>query len=346
MKGKTRAQKGITLIALIITIVVLLILAAVAISSIQNDGILHYAQNAADNWNKAAQNEANTLEDYMNYLNNIGSGSGSGDDEVATVTPKVGQYVEYDISYDDMYNSTSDSTKTFGKTDGWRYLGTETDEEGKIKHHLLISTGVPMILNYNSTADTNSAQWWDTTQTKVNDRVVEGLKKNLASIPYAKVSAGTTSTSNKNTMIGLFGEDTRTTVGDYFKVTGESYSNSITVRTLTLAELNRAVNSANAGVEGYTQRTETLTSSGFKDIPEGNTALGLFDLSDIGLSNNYFYWLASPATSNTTNVYSVGYSLSSVISYGDNNKGVRPVVVLPSSIQFTDVGSDGLLEIK
>jgi len=75
---KSKTQKGITLIALIITIVVLLILAAVAISSITNDGILSYAQNAADNWNKAAQNEANMLGDYLNYLNNMGSGNGGG----------------------------------------------------------------------------------------------------------------------------------------------------------------------------------------------------------------------------------------------------------------------------
>jgi len=66
---RTKEQRGITLIALIITIVVLLILAAVAISSIQNDGILHYAQNAADSWNKAAQNEAGILDSYLEYLN-------------------------------------------------------------------------------------------------------------------------------------------------------------------------------------------------------------------------------------------------------------------------------------
>jgi len=65
---RTKEQKGITLIALIITIVVLLILAAVAISSISNDGILHYAQNAADNWNKASQNEAETLDSYLSYF--------------------------------------------------------------------------------------------------------------------------------------------------------------------------------------------------------------------------------------------------------------------------------------
>jgi len=68
---KTKAEKGITLIALIITIVVLLILAAVAISSIQNDGILHYAQNAADSWNKAQINEQATLDSYLSYLDNL-----------------------------------------------------------------------------------------------------------------------------------------------------------------------------------------------------------------------------------------------------------------------------------
>jgi len=70
MKG-TKEQRGITLIALIITIVVLLILAAVAISSITNDGILHYAQNAADSWNKAQTNEQATLDSYLAYLDNL-----------------------------------------------------------------------------------------------------------------------------------------------------------------------------------------------------------------------------------------------------------------------------------
>ncbi len=335
MKVKTKTQKGITLIALIITIVVLLILAAVAISSIQNDGILHYATNAADNWNKAAQNEANMLGDYLNYLNNMGSGG----NEVVAVTPKVGQHVEYDVSYDDMYNSTSTATKTFGKTDGWRYLGKDGE------NHLLISTGIPMILNYNTTADTNSAEWWDTTQTNTSAKAAEGLKKNLANIPYAKVSVGTTSTTNTNTMIGLFGDTNRTTVGDYFKVTGKTYSSSITVRTLTLAELNRAVNSANAGVEGYIQRAETSTSSGIKELT--GDALGLFDLSDIGLST-YYYWLASPCVGAAANLHNIGVKPAGVgtINIYSGELGIRPVVVLPSTIQFTDADNNQILEIK
>ena len=74
MKGKTKEQKGITLIALIITIVVLLILAAVAISSITNDGILGYATNAAKDYNQAVKNEQDMLENYIEYLDkNIGT---------------------------------------------------------------------------------------------------------------------------------------------------------------------------------------------------------------------------------------------------------------------------------
>ena len=48
-----KQEKGITLIALIITIVVLLILAGVAIKSIQDGGVITKAQSAADSMNKA-----------------------------------------------------------------------------------------------------------------------------------------------------------------------------------------------------------------------------------------------------------------------------------------------------
>ena len=79
MKGKSRQQKGITLIALIITIVVLLILAVVAINSIQDDGMLGHAQNAAGTYNNAVANEQSMLQEYENYLKNY-IGGGAGDD--------------------------------------------------------------------------------------------------------------------------------------------------------------------------------------------------------------------------------------------------------------------------
>ena len=65
---KTRTEKGITLIALIITIVTLLILASVAISSIQNDGILSYTENVANKYNQSQRDEQSVFDQYLGYL--------------------------------------------------------------------------------------------------------------------------------------------------------------------------------------------------------------------------------------------------------------------------------------
>ena len=63
-----RGQKGITLVALIITIVVLLILAVVSINAITNDGVLDYATNARDDWQEGQQVENNSLTNYTDKL--------------------------------------------------------------------------------------------------------------------------------------------------------------------------------------------------------------------------------------------------------------------------------------
>ena len=72
-----RGQKGITLVALIITIVVLLILATVAITSLQENNIIDNANMAVNAYNNKVQQSENqittlnqTLQDYINGLNN------------------------------------------------------------------------------------------------------------------------------------------------------------------------------------------------------------------------------------------------------------------------------------
>ena len=67
-----REQKGITLVALIITIIVLLILAMVSISLVMNGGIISRANNAVNNYASAEANEQeqlNAAETWMaNYM--------------------------------------------------------------------------------------------------------------------------------------------------------------------------------------------------------------------------------------------------------------------------------------
>ena len=67
MKEKSKKQKGITLIALIITIIVMLILAMVSISIIKNQGIITKSKNAADTHQIAEEKEAIELA-YSKYL--------------------------------------------------------------------------------------------------------------------------------------------------------------------------------------------------------------------------------------------------------------------------------------
>ena len=74
LKDLKRGVKGITLLALVVTIIVLLILAGVALSlTVGDNGLFRRAENAANTWQMAEINEqiemdkaSNFIEDYMN----------------------------------------------------------------------------------------------------------------------------------------------------------------------------------------------------------------------------------------------------------------------------------------
>ena len=63
-----RGQKGITLVALIITIVVLLILTTVAITSISSTELIPKANQAVNNYAKAQEAEDGTLKEYVQWI--------------------------------------------------------------------------------------------------------------------------------------------------------------------------------------------------------------------------------------------------------------------------------------
>ena len=81
-KQKIKSKSGITLVALVVTIVVLLILAGVSLNLvIGNDGIMKRAKEAKERYGQASKNEQkdlDTVEDYMNKMTGEGSGTGTG----------------------------------------------------------------------------------------------------------------------------------------------------------------------------------------------------------------------------------------------------------------------------
>ena len=71
-------QKGITLIALVITIVVLLILAGVSINAIfSENGIINKAKDAQNKMDQATQNDLDAIEDLSNWLDSKTNGATS-----------------------------------------------------------------------------------------------------------------------------------------------------------------------------------------------------------------------------------------------------------------------------
>ena len=78
-------EKGITLIALVVTIVVLLILAGVSINALFGDsGIINKAKDAQNKMNQAEQNDLEAINSLNEWLDNKTNGSTGGDDNPST----------------------------------------------------------------------------------------------------------------------------------------------------------------------------------------------------------------------------------------------------------------------
>ena len=67
-----KKEKGITLIALVVTIIILLILAGVTLSlALNNEGLFNRARNAGERYEDAQENETGIMDYYSNMAENI-----------------------------------------------------------------------------------------------------------------------------------------------------------------------------------------------------------------------------------------------------------------------------------
>ena len=95
-----KAENGITLIALIITIIILVILAAVSIRTVYNMGIVGHAINGTQEYAKASKAEEKTMQDTEGFLANAleriqttQDGDNDTEDEPVTVPSDLSTYV-------------------------------------------------------------------------------------------------------------------------------------------------------------------------------------------------------------------------------------------------------------
>ncbi len=93
---KTKNANGITLIALIITIILMLLLAGIVLSlTIGNNGIFKLAKDASKNYINSAKDEENQLENFQNNIDNILKDDNKNYPTLVNKA-KVGDYVDYD----------------------------------------------------------------------------------------------------------------------------------------------------------------------------------------------------------------------------------------------------------
>ena len=116
-------QTGITLIALVVTIVVLLILAGVSLNAIfSENGIIKRAQDAQNKMDQATQNDLDSINELNNWIDGkingtTGGGTTGGDDNPTTTTPKistlVGKVVDKNTKAEDAYGNKITIPKGF-----------------------------------------------------------------------------------------------------------------------------------------------------------------------------------------------------------------------------------------
>ena len=105
-----KENKGITLVALVITIIILLILAGITISSLTNTGLFEKAKEAKEKTANATENQAKTLNEYEDELNKYVSGTTGENLEKLADKVKVGDYVSY--TPDELSNESLTTLKT------------------------------------------------------------------------------------------------------------------------------------------------------------------------------------------------------------------------------------------
>ena len=408
LKQKFRKNQGITLIALVVTIIVLLILAGISIAMLTGqNGILNRATEAKDSTGTAQVDEevklsvAEALSNGLgtmteenlrkaldenvgagNYeltgdttngwtikagdktYNISGNGSISGGDNTGGNTgtnPGRGttggntgdkteevdetlyiddSYVDYNVSYTDIYTGTEYSNLT-----GWRVLSKEDKADGTSNVEI-ISTGIPAGLYYNCNYITNATYSpWAGTAAQITDYItnyytsgsntysnmyaVSGLRYNFEKIKFKKQTGSETrSKSEYNT--GYYTKISKNGTEQTGEIDGTTFKarNNVEVRSVIHSDITRNEKSSSISVSDSADKK------------------GLFILQNYTPDKHTtgWYWLASPNPSYDYDVRFVNYggAVDLISSYC---LGVRPVVSMTNVKMQRKAGNSHVWEI-
>ena len=371
MKKETN---GITLIALVVTIVVLLILAGVSINMVLGEnGIVTKAKDARDKTEQAKQNDLASMDQVVKDMDDILNDNGTpGGDDTPTETKtlveafnagelKIGDYVEYKPTARQTYTSATDEngwadqTYTVDTTTTWRVLGLSDDGS-----QVLLTSGSPIKKNM----DTSSTNDWDKdpylymkgAYSYVN---CETMLNNICAIYSTDLGTARSMTIEdinkacgvkvENNTVYLASDTSKTNI-DGLKVLGQTYT--YTASDYTPESYIDGKKNATAGetVTG-TAYWYDITSMKDKKVEGGDVTLGSLLFDKITDDDNYAkaYWLASPGVVADSSLACFGPGrVDDYAGTGGNDfaslgywlafrRAVRPVVSLKSDVTTAQV---------
>ena len=348
-------HKGITLIALVITIIILLILAGISISALTNQGLFKNAKEAQNATQKAEEEQGKTLNEYEDeinkYLENDKKIDGKIVDRVNDGTIKIGDYVKYipDTASTDAilqelntYSGSSANTASTLTQESlnWRILDIKDGQVRLISE--LPTTSTIALSSYNGY--NNAVKLLDDTcnvlynnsklASKVQNLKIEDIMEKMIETNYTNITAN-------------YGKQFTPTNKYYpsilLKEKGQNV-NGIVGTELNESEQKELINQttkpqATSLEVKYTYWCKTMTISDFKNSK-------YYELFINNGSNYSTYWMSSRcidypsggARFNISRVHSGDVRASSLYNtngaeYSDVN-AFRPVVTLNSNVQI------------
>ena len=344
MKNTFKSSKGITLVALVITIIILLILAGISISALTNTGIFGKAKDAKQKSDEAALDQNTKLDEYESEINAYLPGINANTIASATDTEKANNYYGKSVNY----------TSANGVT-GWKIFYVDTNNIYLIADDYVDVAKLPKGTNEegqsvgSAPANTNTSYPKAASFNNVRDvystgaaRITTDTIKNLNSSFFARSDANTN--TNVNMKVVAYMLDT--TAWSTFKDSNGKADYAIGGPTLEM--LFKSYNQKHPGKNYEAQAT---SATGYQLRVNGGTWKGYTDSSSDYLdSSDSLYvlpsskganaiWVASPSADSADRVMyvlcngGVGNDTSS-----GSDSGFRPLVCLKSNVQLQESG--------
>ena len=354
MKEKLRQQKGITLIALVITIIVLLILAGVTIATLTGEnGILTRATDAKEQTEIASVKEQAQL-DITNW---VADKMKNGEDATVNTPAKVQEILEsanqnnenkyykgftdtgittpngYEVPYEELY--TTDTTGEVTEVTAANY-GDKVDYVSKGDSSLIwriFYDDEDYVYLISSKSDgSNTVESCQLNQYPGSTKAYSGsaditdsFLQSLNSQWFDMVKDAPTRNSNAKAIAYLMDQD----VWDEYKDSEGNASYAIGGPTLELF-----MNSYNKSEETTTNEIEITdcTSTGYSENTSGDWLLETFNNGIYNNGTGSYWWLASPRSSDSYYVFYVS-GRDGYLNYGNVyiGRGLRPIVIIPKS---------------